>query len=60
MATKKETEAEKQADTNQDALADEWAAALEEAGNAPQDDIDALLSQQDAAPAAEEDRKSVV
>lgn len=54
MATKKETEAEKQADTNQDALADEWAAALEEAGNAPQDDIDALLSQQDAAPAAEE------
>ncbi|MBD9484344.1 flagellar motor switch protein FliN [Pseudomonas sp. PDM14] len=33
------------------ALADEWAAALSEAGDAGQDDIDAMLAQQ-AAPAA--------
>lgn len=51
MATKKETEAEQQGDTNQDALADEWAAALEEAGTGSQDDIDALLNQGETAPA---------
>lgn len=32
---------------DQSALADEWAAALEEAGNGSQDDIDALLQAQD-------------
>ncbi|MCY1523316.1 Flagellar motor switch protein FliN [compost metagenome] len=34
------------------ALADEWAAALAEAGDASQDDIDAMLAQNDAKPAA--------
>lgn len=34
------------------ALADEWAAALAEAGDASQDDIDALLNQSPAAPPA--------
>lgn len=32
------------------ALADEWAAALDEAGNANQDDIDAMLAQSNAQP----------
>jgi len=32
------------------ALADEWAAALDEAGDASQDDIDAMLAQSDAQP----------
>ena len=32
------------------ALADEWAAALDEAGDASQDDIDAMLAQSDAEP----------
>ncbi|MGI3131233.1 MULTISPECIES: flagellar motor switch protein FliN [Halopseudomonas] len=32
------------------ALADEWAAALDEAGNAEQDDIDAMLEQSNAQP----------
>ncbi|MEH6493192.1 flagellar motor switch protein FliN [Halopseudomonas sp.] len=32
------------------ALADEWAAALDEAGDASQDDIDAMLAQNDAQP----------
>lgn len=51
MATEHEnTSAEDQA------LADEWAAALEETGDVGQDDIDALL----AADAATADRKSVV
>ncbi|WP_017939568.1 flagellar motor switch protein FliN [Zestomonas thermotolerans] len=34
------------------ALADEWAAALAEAGNASQDDIDAMLAQSETKPAA--------
>lgn len=34
------------------ALADEWAAALTEAGDAGQDDIDAMLAASNAAPAA--------
>ena len=32
------------------ALADEWAAALDEAGDAGQDDIDAMLAQSNAEP----------
>jgi flagellar motor switch protein FliN len=46
MADEKETSAEEQA------LADEWAAALSEAGDASQDDIDALMNQGMSAPAA--------
>ncbi|CDZ92886.1 MULTISPECIES: flagellar motor switch protein FliN [Pseudomonadaceae] len=41
-----------QISTDEQALADEWASALAEAGDAGQDDIDALLNQSAAAPAA--------
>ena len=34
------------------ALADEWAAALAEAGDTSQDDIDALMNQNAAAPSS--------
>lgn len=40
-------------ETDQDKLAAEWAAAMEEQGEDSQDDIDALLAASDAAPAAE-------
>ncbi|MEK1939227.1 MAG: flagellar motor switch protein FliN [Pseudomonas sp.] len=46
MADEEETSPEEQA------LADEWAAALSEAGDANQDDIDAMLNQSAAAPSA--------
>ncbi len=46
MADEEETSPEEQA------LADEWAAALSEAGDASQDDIDAMLNQSAAAPSA--------
>ena len=39
-------------DSDQDKLAAEWAAAMEEQGDDEQDDIDALLAGSDAAPAA--------
>lgn len=39
-------------DTDQDKMAAEWAAAMEEQGDEGQDDIDALLAGNDAAPAA--------
>jgi len=45
MSDEKETSG-----TDDQALADEWAAALEESGSGGQDDIDALLSQDAAEP----------
>ncbi|MGV2460867.1 UNVERIFIED_CONTAM: flagellar motor switch protein FliN, partial [Pseudomonas aeruginosa] len=36
---------EEKVTTEEQALADEWAAALAEAGDASQDDIDALMAQ---------------
>jgi len=49
MATEDENEA---TSPEEQALADEWAAALSEAGDAGQDDIDAMLAASDAAPSA--------
>ncbi len=44
---------EEKVTTEEQALADEWAAALAEAGDASQDDIDALMAQGGATPVAE-------
>ncbi|MCH3011642.1 hypothetical protein K3W89_14785, partial [Listeria monocytogenes] len=44
---------EEKVTTEEQALADEWAAALAEAGDASQDDIDALRAQGGATPVAE-------
>lgn len=41
---------EEKVTTEEQALADEWAAALAEAGDASQDDIDALMAQGGATP----------
>lgn len=43
-------EKKEQGATDDQALADEWAAALQEAGGGDQDDIDALLNQEPSAP----------
>lgn len=52
-----ENAADAPASDDQSALADEWAAALEEAGNGAQDDIDALLQNQDVSEAVPEPKK---
>ena len=49
MADENENEA---SSPEEQALADEWAAALSEAGDAGQDDIDAMLAASDPAPSA--------
>ncbi|WP_339082302.1 flagellar motor switch protein FliN [Pseudomonas sp. TMP9] len=45
-------EGEEASSPEEQALADEWAAALSEAGDAGQDDIDAMLAASNTAPAA--------
>lgn len=44
------SEGEEASSPEEQALADEWAAALSEAGDADQDDIDAMLAASDTAP----------
>ncbi|VXC14857.1 flagellar motor switching and energizing component [Pseudomonas sp. 8BK] len=53
MADENDTvdEGEEASSPEEQALADEWAAALSESGDAGQDDIDAMLAASDAAPA---------
>ena len=53
MADENDTvdEGEEATSPEEQALADEWAAALSESGDAGQDDIDAMLAASDAAPA---------
>ena len=45
-------------ETNQDKMAEEWAAAMAEQGDDEQDDIDAVLAEAEAKPAPMEELKS--